>query len=49
MKILRVAALVALLASLAAPVCAAEAVRPAAVPDKPVKSDALVTPINVEL
>ena len=49
MKILRVAAVVALLASLSAPVGAAEAARQTAIPDKPVKSDALVTPINVEL
>ena len=49
MKILRIAAVVALLASLSAPVVAAEAARQTAIPDKPAKSDALVTPINVEL
>ena len=49
MKAIRLAAAVALLLGLAAPVCAAEAGRQAAIPDKPVKSDAIVTPINVEL
>lgn len=49
MKIARIAVMVALLASFVSPASAADAGRQTAIPDRPAKSDALVTPINVEL
>lgn len=49
MKIPRVAAVAALLASLAVPVGAAETGRQAAVPDNPARSDVPATPVAVEL
>lgn len=49
MKIARIMVMIALLAGLVAPASAADAGRQTAIPDKPGKSDTLVTPIAVEL